>query len=249
MTVNFEKVAHWLPDFAKAFKAKLAGIADVPQESLRLIGLRPGSIIAEFLVLPSIVDGPLTKNLNALQIIERLSSAVAENTAEICALTGTPVSAGCGVELKDLGVAVASVTTMPEQQTEQQKEQEAETAENENGNGNVIGAVCAGALGLLSILVGCFFLAKFRKAKKEAPHATNANSTVENTTEASMEEGKSVEKMVVEGNFVEKKAEDMSDNNSTTCPSSDAQSDTPVVDHADVHLNDNGEGPHIGNVD
>merc|ERR1711985_77330 len=72
MTIDFQTVANRLPEFGSALKAKLATLASVPASSLRLIGLRSGSIIAKFLVLPSVVDDPLTAGLSPRQTIELL---------------------------------------------------------------------------------------------------------------------------------------------------------------------------------
>jgi len=82
MTMDFQTVAHRLPEFGSALKAKLAKLASVPErviseDSLRLTGLRSGSIIAEFLVLPSHVDDPLSARLTPWQTMEVLRGAVA----------------------------------------------------------------------------------------------------------------------------------------------------------------------------
>merc|ERR1719181_530184 len=56
---DFQNVAQRLPEFGRALTTKLAALAHVPENSLRLIGLRSGSIIAEFLVLPNAVGNVL----------------------------------------------------------------------------------------------------------------------------------------------------------------------------------------------
>merc|ERR1719262_543940 len=131
MTVDFKNVANRLPEFGSALTAKLAKLASVPENSLRLTGLRSGSIIAEFLVLPSVVEDPLhattqffhqllTAGLSPQQTIELLRSAVAKNPAELCSLTGGPLE-GCNVEFKDLGFAMPSITPfepVPEQHSQ-----------------------------------------------------------------------------------------------------------------------------------
>jgi hypothetical protein len=108
MTVDFQNVANRLPEFGSALKAKLAVLASVPENALRLIGLRSGSIIAEFLVLPSVVDHPLGAGASPQRTIEYLHDAIRKNASELCLLTGGP-SEGCNVELKDLGFALPSV--------------------------------------------------------------------------------------------------------------------------------------------
>merc|ERR1711937_604625 len=65
LTVDFMSVASRLSEFGSALTAKLAELANLPEKSLRLIGLRSGSIIAESFVAPSV-------NLNALQAMEKL---------------------------------------------------------------------------------------------------------------------------------------------------------------------------------
>jgi len=216
MTVDFQTIADRQAEFASAFKSKLAGLAEVPEQSLRLISLRPGSIIAELLVLPSVVDGPLNSGLSAVQTVEKLRNAVTKNAADLCAVTGGQVE-GCNVEFKDLGIAKASVAEKTER-----KPSTCGGSDDSNPTA-MIAVVVGGTVGLLSILVIYHvFRAKARKAKQQTDASTNKTSdTVDHQVTASMEEGKSLD---------DKKVDDESDKQSTDCPSSDAQSDTNIAD-------------------
>merc|ERR1719335_2099815 len=138
MTVDFQHVAKRRPEFGSALKTKLAQLAHIPEDSLRLIGLRSGSIIAEFLVLPNVVEDVLIPNHSAQRNVGYLRDAVAKNAVELCALAlgsrrldhiGGPLE-NCYVEVKDLGFAKPSVEafeplplpTVPEQQLQAQTE-------------------------------------------------------------------------------------------------------------------------------
>lgn len=237
MTVDFQHIANRHSEFGSALKAKLAALASVPEKSLRLTGLRPGSIIAQFLVLPSVVDGPLATGLSAGQIVERLRGAVAKSAAELCTLTGGPVE-GCNVEFKDHGIATPSIRPVAKQQTQQQQQLKEEEKEEEGSHTTII-ALCA-SVGLLSIfiLMG-FIITRLRKANREVPASINEAKSTEVT--ASMEEGK------VEGKVVEdQKAEDASDTHSTDCPSSDKQSEPSVSGDVDAMADENGSNPDLG---
>jgi hypothetical protein len=223
MTTDFKNVANRLSEFGSALKTKLAVLANVPQKALRLSDVRPGSIIAEFLVLPSVVDDPLTTaGLSAGQTMEKLRGAVAKNAADLCALTGaSPV--GCNVEFQDLGVAGPSIR--PVQKQRPQKQQEEPQGEAEAPWKSVHGMVAAAVIGFLVLSTGYFsikVLTRINKAKKEGCAATDATTKADGSeVTASMEEGKF-------GNE-KKPAEDQSDNNSTLAPSSDKQSE-PSLD-------------------
>merc|ERR1719316_2170434 len=138
INADFQNVARRLPEFGHALTTKLASLSNVPENSLRLIGLSSGSIIAEFLVLPNVVEDVLIPNHSALRNVGYLRDAINKNAAELCALAlgsrrldhkGGPLE-NCYVEFKDLGLAKPSVEafepvplpTVPEQQLYTQTE-------------------------------------------------------------------------------------------------------------------------------
>jgi hypothetical protein len=211
MTVDFQYVAHRLPEFGDALKAKLAAIANVPENALRLNRLREGSIIAEFLVLPIVKPHYFAPSM----ALERLHEAIdhdadAKNAAELCALTGGPLE-GCKVEFKNLGFVSPSVKPFkPEHRTEQQQ---TETQADDNYSQYVLIGVCAIAAALLAMYV----VHRYRKTNNVA---VEANKAYEIKVKVSMEEG------TVEGKPVEE-----DDNTSTNCPSnSDKQSEPSLSD-------------------
>jgi len=224
MTVDFKNVADRRFEFGNALRAKLALLATVPEKSLRLIDLRPGSIIAKFLVMPSVVDDPLATGLSPVETIDRLRGVVADNAAELCALTGSAVE-GCNVEFKDLGIAMPSIRPVRQQQLQQQQEQEEEAQTD-----NMLTVIAVGAsVAFVTILAAAILVTRSRKANKQASKSIGeAKSTTESEATASMEEGK------VDGKVVEEKAEDMSDTHSTDCPGSDKQSEPSVSGDADA---------------
>jgi len=198
-------------------KKRLAKMAGIPEHSLRLTGLRSGSIIAEFLVLPSVVDDPLTPGLDvgsATHSIELLRSAVSKNAAELCALSGGPLE-GCNVELKDLGFAMPSVKAlpMPESVPEQHMQQQQETDMWADGTTAVAAAVAS------IVAAGLLLFALYQRGIKVCllKLAVQSYEIKAHSVEASMEEGFSME---------EKKPVEQEDDKSTVCPSiSDNQSE------------------------
>jgi hypothetical protein len=208
MTVDFQYVAHRLPEFGTALKAKLAAMARVPENALRLNGLREGSIIAEFFVMPTIKPF----YVNPLHVIERLHEAIdhdddAKNAAELCALTGGPLE-GCKVQFKDLGFVSPSVKPFkPEPRTEQQQ------IAQEGGDINYMFiAVCAIAAAMLLLVAMCtkYLARRYRKANEAKTYETK------------------VWKME-EGNTVEGKPVKEEDSTSTNCPSnSEEQSEQSI---------------------
>jgi hypothetical protein len=232
MTVDFQNVANRLPEFGNALKAKLAVLASVPENALRLNGLRSGSIIADFLVLPTIVPHYQYHDyINPRDIIERLHDAIehdptGKNAAELCALTGGPLES-CYVELKDLGFAMPSVKPfVPEQRTQQQQEK-TDTQAHGNVNNVIYGSSDAWftAMAAVLLLLCAMYVCVARRSSKAENGAQNISvgtdadgrPTCETKVTASMEEGESLD---------DKKSVEEDDNNSTICPSnSDKQSD------------------------
>jgi hypothetical protein len=130
MAVDFQYVADRLAIFTLALKKKLAKMANVPENSLRLTGqtdqlecIRSDSVTAEFLVLPKVLDGLFVGS--PTYSVELLRSAVSRNAAELCALAGGPLE-GCNVELKDLGFAMPRVEARPVPEQRAQEEQSVE---------------------------------------------------------------------------------------------------------------------------
>lgn len=224
LTVDFDNIDHWRSKFGATLKTKLAGWADVPEESLRLTNLRAGSIIAELLVLPS-------AGFSALQTVERLGEelAVEKQVGELCALTGAPLE-GCTVELKDHGVALATistVSTVSTVQTQTQQQQDTDVQKEESMQEWKIAVLAVAVLISIVFMIKCFVMATRAHQSKSSTAANEATGTVKSEVVVSMEEGKVVD---------EKKVEDECDNNSTNCPSSDTKSETSVT-HNDVQLN------------
>lgn len=222
LTVDFKNVADRLPEFGSALKSKIAALASVPETSLRLTDLRSGSIIASFLVLPSVVDDPLTAQINSHEAVDKLRSAATNNAADLCALTGASLE-GCQVEFTDLGVAQPSVRPVPKQPTQEQqetKEETQESGESSQKTNHLPVIVFVSAFALLKLVV-CFFMVKSRNAQAEARE--EATKMAETEVTLSMEEGKAQqeEKAVDE----KKSGDEEVDNTSTLAPSSDKQSE------------------------
>eukprot|EP00746_Dinoflagellata_sp_MGD_P148999 gnl/MRDRNA2_/MRDRNA2_81113_c0_seq3.p1 gnl/MRDRNA2_/MRDRNA2_81113_c0~~gnl/MRDRNA2_/MRDRNA2_81113_c0_seq3.p1 ORF type:complete len:442 (+),score=101.83 gnl/MRDRNA2_/MRDRNA2_81113_c0_seq3:83-1408(+) len=222
MTVDFQHIADRLTIFGIALKKRLAEMAGIPESSLRLTDLRSGSVIAEFLVLPGVVDDPLTPGLDvgsAVHSIELLRTAVSRNAVELCALTGGPLE-GCNVELKDLGFATPSVKALPvtqavpEQHTEQQQENDTQADGSADANTVIIVVSTVAAAGLLLFVLYRLYIARSVKAKipSSKPYEIKVQSI-----EVSMPESNSEE---------EKEPVEQDDDKSTVCPSiSDKQSE------------------------
>jgi hypothetical protein len=220
MTVDFEQIASRPSEFGIALRAKLAESAKVPEKSLRLIGLRSGSIIAEFLVLPSVVDDPFAPGLDSLQTTERLRIAVGRKSADLCALTGAPLE-GCKVEFTHLGVATPSVRPMPKQRPQQQEEAQGQSGKSSN---SVAVAVVVSGFCLLKLALWCYLGRSGKKKQEPYASAIDVDNNVESQVTSSMEEGKGLEEKKL--HFDEKTSmEQENDNASTLAPSSDKQSE------------------------
>jgi hypothetical protein len=241
MTVDFKHVASRSSEFGSALIAKLAELAKVPEKSLRLTGLRSGSIIAELLVLPSVVDEPLAPGLDSLQIIESLRIAVGMNNADLCALTGAPLE-GCTVEFTVLGVATPSVWPVPKRRPHQQNSEE---EDERTPDQNVTIIIFLSTFCFLKLaLIGAYLGNKSRKKQQEAHASANdADKNAESQVTASMEEGKALEEKNTHldalglpiGNTNEKApVEEENDNASTLAPSSDKQSEPSVQGDAET---------------
>lgn len=218
LTVDFQTIAGRLREFAGTLKSKLAMLADIPASTLRLTNLREGSIIAEILVVPSVVDSPVT-SLTASQTIEKLQGVVTRNSAELCALTGASVG-GCNVELTDLGTAQPSMRPVPNPKTKVQTKEE--HIEERVSQGGVSVAAVIGIAACFAFLTGALVVLRRKMQRK------NSNTPGPQTeVAAAMEEGK------VEGKTVEEKTVE-EDTSSTLCPSSDKQSEPSVVGDVDT---------------
>eukprot|EP00746_Dinoflagellata_sp_MGD_P110342 gnl/MRDRNA2_/MRDRNA2_47389_c0_seq2.p1 gnl/MRDRNA2_/MRDRNA2_47389_c0~~gnl/MRDRNA2_/MRDRNA2_47389_c0_seq2.p1 ORF type:complete len:285 (+),score=70.39 gnl/MRDRNA2_/MRDRNA2_47389_c0_seq2:803-1657(+) len=228
-------------------KAKLAQLAGVSEKSLRLTGLRPGSIIAELLVLATAVDDPLMGGFSAVQNSQRLRNGIAENAKELCALAGSALE-GCNVEFKDLGIAKATVSPVPVESTEGPRQESKET-ETKRGKKNIflefasfewchcqVGLILGTTVAVLALLVAlCCFVRSCRQNKLARYSMDKANDNTELEATASMEEGNALEKQAVD---------DEGDDSSTVTPTSDKHSEPSVCGDADVK--DDEEGSQRG---
>jgi len=235
MTVDFQNVAWQRPEFGSALTTKLASLANVPEKSLRLIGLRSGSIIAEFLVLPNVADDIDIPSHSAQRNMEYLRDAVAKNAHELCTLTGDH-SERCNIELKDLGFAKPSIEpfeTVPEQRTQQTGPQEDDL--NTNSTTSVVIIVICAVAGILAaamLLLFALYMVRSRKTKNVSPDSwAEVCKPYEINVAAAMEAGEPVK--AKDSMVIESLEED--DNNSTLCPSiDDRQSEISVTmsDHS-----------------
>jgi len=209
-TVDFKAVENRQTEFGTVLKRQLAKLAGVPERTLRLTGLRSGSIIASFLVFPSAVDEPLSAPIGALQTIEKLRDVVANNADDLCALTGD--KQGCEVQFTDLGRAQPSIRPVGRLDKLKQEVQEtANDAEVEKDSKSVVALIVGGSVALISLLLVFFGLKVYRSKRRE-------NKEMETTVKASaMEEGKAIDE--------KKPTEEVNDNASTVTPSSDKQSE------------------------
>merc|ERR1711985_222478 len=226
INADFQHVAQRTYDFGRALTTKLAALAHVPENSLRLIGLRSGSIIAEFLVLPNVAQDVLIPNHSAQRNVGYLRDAVAKNAAELCALAlgsrrlehiGGPLK-NCYVEIEDLGFALPSVEpfepvpvhTVPEQRTQTEMQDTTGTST------TVIIVIFSVAAAML--LLFALHTARSRRTKS-LNSSVEATQAYEIKVASSMEAGEPVKDL----NSVEQ-----DDDNSTICPSpsnDDRQSD------------------------
>jgi len=212
MAVDFQNIAWRLPEFGSALMTKVAALAHVPEDSLRLIGLRSGSIIAEFLVLPNAADNVLTPIHSAQRNMEYLRDAVAKNAHELCTLAGDH-PANCNVEFKDLGFAKPTIEPLevaPEQRTQQTGTQDDDES-NDDTTTTVIIVVCAVASAMLLLFALC--LVRYRKTKNASLNSSiEVKQPYEIKVAASMEGGEPVKTQTIP---------EEDDNNSTLCPSND----------------------------
>jgi len=212
ITVDFENIVDRFTIFGVALKKKLADLAGMPDNALRLVSLRPGSIIAEFLVMPTIIDNRLK---NPEYNMHLLQAAVSTGAHDICAITNAPFE-GCNVEFKDLGFAIPSVknfkpTPMPQPQIQQQQ------AEGPAAIDVIIACCTVVAFWLLIFVVYRFYMARKAKTTSDQSYQIKVQSQPQ-----SMEEGHSVE---------EKQPVEEDADKSTICPSiiSDSQSEIDKI--------------------
>jgi len=213
MTVDFQNVAWQRPEFGSALTTKLASLANVPEKSLRLIGLRSGSIIAEFLVLPNVADDIDIPSHSAQRNMEYLRDAVAKNAHELCTLTGDH-SEGCNVELKDLGFAKPSIEPLepvPEQRTQQTETQDDDQDTVLDTTSVVIIVICAVAAAML-LLFALYIVRSHKKKNVSLNSSAEIKQPYEIKVAAAMEAGEPVKA---------KDSVEEDDNNSTLCPSND----------------------------
>jgi len=225
INADFQNVAQRTYDFGRALTTKLAALAHVPENSLRLIGLRSGSIIAEFLVLPNVAEDVLIPNHSAQRNVGYLRDAVAKNAAELCALAlgsrrldhkGGPLE-NCYVEFKDLGFAKPNLepikSPVPEQRT--QVTQQTETKENDNLSATSIVIIVVCIAVAVKLLLLALYLVRSHRTKNASQNSNvggrQPNSMYEVKVASSMEAGEPVKAVDVE--------ED--DKQSTICPSND----------------------------
>jgi hypothetical protein len=232
MTVDFQNVADRLTIFGIALKKRLADMAGVPESALRLTDLRPGSIIAEFLVLPNIVDDLHVGSPS--ESIELLRKATYQNWAELCGLSGATLE-GCNIDVADLGVARPSTKGLPvpKQHAQQQQEQvEADEATDMNTVIMVVGALIASWLLIFAIYRAYMALKKRNPSSSPESYETKVE-TFKHVD--SMEEGRSMPVVSMEPIMEEKQPVEQEDDRSTVCPSiSDKQSDQGPSGDAEI---------------
>jgi len=217
--LDFQNVARRLPEFGHALTTKLAALANVPVNSLRLTGLRSGSIIAEFVVLPNVVEDVTIPSHSAQKNVESLRDAVAKNEAELCTLAfggirrldhiagpvTTPLE-NCNVEFKDLGFAKPTIepieVPVPEQRTQQTETQETTTI--------VITVVCTAAVAVLLLSALYMYIRRTQKASLNS--SIEVKPAYETQVACSIEAGEPVKAV----NSVEE-----DDKQSTLCPSNE----------------------------
>merc|ERR1712193_401581 len=217
INADFQYVAQRTYDFGRALTSKLAALAHVPENSLRLIGLRSGSIIAEFLVLPNVVEDVLIPSHSAQRNVAYLRDAVAKNAAELCALAGGQMG-DCYVEVKDLGFAKPSVEAFEPVPLHTVAEQRTQT-ETKDTTSMVIIVVCTVAAAMLLLLA--LYIARSRRTKNASLKSVEATQSYEIKVASSMEAGEPVK-------AVTSVEEDDKNSESTICPSpsnDDKQSD------------------------
>jgi hypothetical protein len=215
MTTDFHNIHQRQPEFGSALKTKLAKLAQVPENALRLNGLREGSIVAELLVVP------ITKPhyVNPKLVIERLHEAIAhddtgKNVRELCALTGGPLES-CFIEFKDLGLAVG--TLAPFKPEPEQRAQQSETPASSDFDQNTVIIVVGAAAGMLllcaiyKVLRYLRVLCAIYKAQK------NSSDDIYSKVDV-MEEGKKMVDTVAE-KPIGISADEIDETTSTNCPS------------------------------
>lgn len=240
MPIDFKHVSKRQTEFGKALKTKLAALGNVPEKALRLTGLRSGSIIASFLVMPSVDDPLAPAGLKTWQTMEKLRRAVSEHAADLCDLTGAPpedfetYEEACKIEFTDLGLVSPSVKPVQRPQQEEQKVE----AEPEKGFDFMILAYCAAAVALLFKISVCLYMVKSRRAKGISEPSADAAFSMEEGKATDAEEGKAIDE--------KKPAEDEIDNSSTVSPSSDAPSEPSI--NGDVENASNASTPALAVV-
>merc|ERR1719335_1468320 len=189
INADFQYVAQRTYDFGRALTTKLAALANVPEKSLRLIGLRSGSIIAEVLVLPNVADDIDIPSHSAQRNMEYLRDAVAKNAHELCTLTGDH-SEGCNVELKDLGFAKPSIE--PFEPVPEQRTQQSETQDDDQDNANVvIIVICAVATAML-LLFASYIVRSLKKKNVSRKSSAEVKQPYEIKVASAMEAGEPV---------------------------------------------------------
>jgi hypothetical protein len=232
--VDFQNVANRLTEFGTALKSKVAALASVPETSLRLTDLRSGSIIANFLVVPSVVDDPLVSQMDSLATIDKIREAVEHNAADLCGLTGASLE-GCHVEFTDLGVAKPSVRRVPRQRNQEQQEGTKEETQSKKSFDPVIVIALVSTFCVLKLGI-CYKMFKSGKAKREAYAKEEDTKAAESEVTVALEEGKDLEagKAQQGDKSPDEKecADEVADNASTLAPSSDKQSEPSL--HGDI---------------
>eukprot|EP00746_Dinoflagellata_sp_MGD_P067274 gnl/MRDRNA2_/MRDRNA2_27768_c0_seq1.p1 gnl/MRDRNA2_/MRDRNA2_27768_c0~~gnl/MRDRNA2_/MRDRNA2_27768_c0_seq1.p1 ORF type:complete len:647 (+),score=142.86 gnl/MRDRNA2_/MRDRNA2_27768_c0_seq1:140-1942(+) len=229
LTVDFQHVANRLPEFGIALKSKIAELAKVSETSLRLTELRSGSIIANFLVVPSVLDVLSMAPMDPLATIDKLRTAVEHNAGDLCGLTGTSLE-GCQVEFTDLGVAKPSVRPLPrprahDQQEQQERAKEEAQPEKSTNIGAVLGIVAAFCV----VKIGIYYKL-FRSGKKREAYKTEeATQAVQSDVTVALEEGKALDASNAQQGDKsadeKERGDEVADNTSTLAPSSDKQSE------------------------
>jgi hypothetical protein len=257
MTVDYKRFeSHHLDHFGPALRRKLAELAHIPETSLRLTGLREGSIIADFLIIPSLVDEPLMHHhLTPKNTIELLRYAIATNQNQLCRLTaeyGVLYMAGCKVEITDKGFAQATVKAprgRPLLQGTPEYAFEKEVPEQEAYDWSKLIIAASVTCGMMGLCAASLYMWRYLKYKKVLGRkVTKEGTDVQTFTIEPSAWGYPKELAMEEGHVVmqvsEKPDENALDDKSTNCSGIDYQGES-YFGAGDIDKQSEQSGPSV----